>query len=158
MIVDAGMVIPVDGLVVGGVGRVDQQALTGESQPIDKAAGDAVFAATLLLDGKLVIELQQAGSQSMAAELAELLEEVEQSRQDSQTRAQEVIDKWTPATLGAFMLALTTNGVNGALAIVYSSIGYPLRYADQPVELHAYRLAQRRADPRWPGVGETGQG
>ncbi|MEB4592698.1 heavy metal translocating P-type ATPase [Candidatus Thiothrix sp. Deng01] len=143
VIVDAGMVIPVDGLVVGGVGRVDQQALTGESQPIDKAAGDAVFAATLLLDGKLVIELQKAGSQSMAAELAELLEEVEQSRQDSQTRAQEVIDKWVPTTLGAFILALTTNGVNGALAIVYSSIGYPLRYAGPTSLLNYMHIASR---------------
>lgn len=143
VIVEAGMTIPVDGKVVSGLGRVDQQALTGEAQPIDKAEGDSVFAATLLLDGKLIIELQQAGSQSMASELAELLHEVEQSREDSQTRAQQVIDKWVPTTLGASALALATNGVGGSLAIVYSSIGYPLRYAGPTSLLNYMHLASR---------------
>lgn len=143
VVVEAGMIIPVDGNVVSGLGRVDQQALTGEAQPIDKAEGDTVFAATLLLDGKLVIELQQAGSQSMASELTELLHEVEQSREDSQTRAQQVIDKWVPTTLGASALALATNGVGGSLAIVYSSIGYPLRYAGPTSLLNYMHLASR---------------
>ncbi|MEK7991104.1 MAG: heavy metal translocating P-type ATPase [Thiotrichaceae bacterium] len=141
VVVDAGMPIPVDGKVVKGLGRVDQQALTGESQPVDKAIGDEVLAATLLLDGKLFIELQQSGSKSMAAELTKLLTNMDNTRQESQTRAQKLVDDWVPLTLGTSALMLATRGVGSSLSIVYSGIGYPLRYAGPTAVLNHIQLA-----------------
>ncbi|WP_353570784.1 heavy metal translocating P-type ATPase [Candidatus Albibeggiatoa sp. nov. BB20] len=141
VVVDAGMPIPVDGKVIKGLGRVDQQALTGESQPVDKAIGDEVLAATLLLDGKLFIELQQSGSQSMAAELTKLLTNMDNTRQESQSRAQQLVDDWVPLTLGTSALMLATRGVSSSLAVVYSGIGYPLRYAGPTGVLNHIQLA-----------------
>ncbi|MCV6639630.1 heavy metal translocating P-type ATPase [Candidatus Albibeggiatoa sp. nov. NOAA] len=141
VVVDAGMPIPVDGKIVKGLGRVDQQALTGEAQPVDKAVGDEVLAATLLLDGKLFIELQQSGSKSMAAELTKLLTNMDNTRQESQSRAQKLVDDWVPLTLGTSALMLATRGVGSSLAVVYSGIGYPLRYAGPTAVLNHIQLA-----------------
>lgn len=144
ILVEAGMPIPVDGKVIKGIGRVDQQSLTGEAQPVDKTMGDEVFAATLLLEGRLYIQLCQAGERSQAMELAELLEEVDHTRQNSQSRAEKIIDRWVLATVAASGLAGATHGIGAALAIVYSSIGYPLRYAGPTGILNHMRGATQR--------------
>ncbi|MCB0187928.1 MAG: hypothetical protein KDE31_26855, partial [Caldilineaceae bacterium] len=48
VVVHAGEVIPVDGVVVEGIASVDQRILTGEAQPAEKEVGDEVFASTTL--------------------------------------------------------------------------------------------------------------
>ena len=57
VVVHAGQTIPVDGTVTSGHARVDQRALTGESQPVEKEAGHDVFAGTLLLSGRICIQV-----------------------------------------------------------------------------------------------------
>jgi len=55
VIVNAGEIIPVDGVIQSGSASVDQHLLTGESQPVEKENGDKVFAATLLLSGRIAL-------------------------------------------------------------------------------------------------------
>jgi len=52
VVVNTGEVVPVDGIVVGGLAMIDQHALTGESTPAEKGIGDQVFAPTVMVAGK----------------------------------------------------------------------------------------------------------
>lgn len=69
MVVSAGQVIPVDGLITDGYGSVDQHRLTGEAQPAEKTAGDRVLAATVMLAGKLYVQVEKAGKATTAAQI-----------------------------------------------------------------------------------------
>lgn len=53
IVLRAGEVIPVDGLITHGFATIDQQALTGESQPVEKESGDQVYASTVVLSGSI---------------------------------------------------------------------------------------------------------
>jgi Cu2+-exporting ATPase len=61
VIVRAGELIPVDGIVQAGAATVDQHVLTGEARPVEKSIGDPVLAATIVLTGTLHITLERAG-------------------------------------------------------------------------------------------------
>jgi len=58
VLVEAGDLIPGDGDIVEGIGSVDESAITGESAPVIKAAGDSVTGGTQLLSDRMVIEIQ----------------------------------------------------------------------------------------------------
>lgn len=73
----AGERFAVDGRIRRGTAAVDQQALTGESRPAIKEAGDEVLAGTLNLDGDLVVEVQAAAGQGT---LARLIQQVRAAR------------------------------------------------------------------------------
>ncbi|HBQ86302.1 MAG TPA: hypothetical protein DD811_07475, partial [Syntrophomonas sp.] len=62
LIVRPGQSIPVDGMVIEGNASIDQSALTGESIPVEKTAGDQVKAATINQSGFLKFQAQQVGN------------------------------------------------------------------------------------------------
>ncbi|SEB14188.1 ATPase, P-type (transporting), HAD superfamily, subfamily IC [Thiothrix caldifontis] len=61
VIVHAGETIPVDGTIQAGSASIDQHILTGESQPVHRSVGEQVFAATLILAGRISILVETAG-------------------------------------------------------------------------------------------------
>jgi len=63
--------IPVDGRIVRNVAAVDEQAITGESQPVVKETGDAVYSGSLNLDGDLIIETTKPPQESAVSRLVE---------------------------------------------------------------------------------------
>jgi len=67
VVVNAGEHIPVDGTITEGLASVDQHALTGESQPLEKEVGETVFAATFVLAGRLFIRVENAGQETISA-------------------------------------------------------------------------------------------
>ena len=67
LVVQAGQVVPVDGVIRKGSASLDQHMLTGESQPVDKAEGDRVLASTLVLAGRILVEVEQTGAQTVVA-------------------------------------------------------------------------------------------
>ena len=69
----AGQPIPVDGVVVQGTATVDQHRLTGESQPVEKATGDSVLAATLVLGGTIRVRVEKTGAETAAAHIGDVL-------------------------------------------------------------------------------------
>lgn len=143
IVVEAGMVIPVDGQVIEGMGRVDQQSMTGEARPVERGVGDAVLAATLLLEGRLLVEVRVEGVESAADEVIELLEQLDRSKDEGVSRAVEIIDRWVPRTLAAGAVAVPVIGPGGALVVLFSGIGYGLRYAGPVAMLNYMRLASR---------------
>ena len=73
LVLTAGHLVPVDGVVVEGAAIVDQHRLTGESQPVEKGAGDPVLAATLVLGGKVGVRVDKTGAETAAARIGEVL-------------------------------------------------------------------------------------
>lgn len=87
VLVKPGSNIPIDGVVVDGVSSVDESAITGESKPIDKAAGSGVIAGTINQDGALTIKITKAGDDTMLAGIMRLVDEAQHSKSNAQILA-----------------------------------------------------------------------
>lgn len=73
-VVKPGESIPVDGEIVEGESAVDESALTGESLPVDKAAGDRVSAATLNQNGALLCKATRVGRDTTLQQIIDMVE------------------------------------------------------------------------------------
>ena len=61
-------------IVSEGMAMIDQHALTGESTPAEKGVGDRVFASTLMVAGKIYVEVENAGSETASAKISQILQ------------------------------------------------------------------------------------
>ena len=73
VVVRAAQPIPVDGVIISGMALVDQHILTGESQPVDKGVGEQVFALTVVLSGRICVQVEKTGQDTTAAQIGRLL-------------------------------------------------------------------------------------
>ncbi len=90
VIVRPGESIPVDGVVTDGTSAVDQSPVTGESVPVDKAAGDELYAGTLNETGYLEFEATSTASESTLSQIIELV----RSAQEKQTKQEQFVDRF----------------------------------------------------------------
>ncbi|MEK8015763.1 MAG: heavy metal translocating P-type ATPase, partial [Candidatus Parabeggiatoa sp.] len=127
VVVNAGEVIPVDGVIVNGVATVDQHTLTGESQPVEKAVEDKVLASTILLSGRIGIRVEETGQDTIAARISNVLNNTADFTSSVQARGLEIANHYTPATLALSGITLPLFGAGSALTILLSSLGYNMR-------------------------------
>jgi Cu2+-exporting ATPase len=115
LILNAGQMIPVDGLIIDGWALVDQQRLTGESQPSEKTTGDTVFAATVVLGGKLRVCVEKSGNDTTAAKIADVLNRTVEYGVDSlRAQFQQVEHTVWPMMAGGLFGWLVGGPVTGA--------------------------------------------
>jgi Cd2+/Zn2+-exporting ATPase len=88
VIVKPGEAIPVDGVVVAGASLVDQSSLTGESVPVEKAAGEKVFAGTLNQQGSIEVRTTRTAGNTTLARIVTLVQEA----QEQKSRTEEVAE------------------------------------------------------------------
>lgn len=88
-VVRPGERIAVDGEVLDGSAAIDASALTGESVPVEVAAGDPVSAGTIAAGGSLVVRASRVGEDTRLARLAGLVEQAQLGK----TRAQRLADR-----------------------------------------------------------------
>jgi len=88
VIVKPGEAIPVDGVVVAGESLVDQSSLTGESVPVPKGEGDAVFAGTINQQGAIEARTTRAAGDTTLARIVQLVEEA----QEQKSQTEEIAD------------------------------------------------------------------
>ncbi|MHB1454895.1 MAG: heavy metal translocating P-type ATPase [Saccharofermentanales bacterium] len=97
VIIKTGGKIPVDGRIVSGRASINEAAITGESVPASKEAGDKVFSGTILDNGYIEIVAEKVGDDTTFAKIIELVEEA----QDSKSRTVRFLDRfaniYTPA-------------------------------------------------------------
>ncbi|NOU80202.1 cadmium-translocating P-type ATPase [Paenibacillus sp. LMG 31459] len=84
LLVRPGELIPADGKVCRGESSVNQASITGESLPVDKAAGSEVFAGTVNGEGPLYIEVTKSAENTLFAKIIRMVEEAENEVPDSQ--------------------------------------------------------------------------
>ena len=80
LLIKPGSRIPVDGVVAEGSSSLDMSSLTGESMPVDVAAGDEVNAGTLNISGSFVMEARRVGSDTALARIIHLVREAQGSK------------------------------------------------------------------------------
>ncbi|MEM7538387.1 MAG: heavy metal translocating P-type ATPase [Chloroflexota bacterium] len=144
IVVHAGGIIPVDGVIVGGICTVDQRMLTGESQPIEKEVGDSVLAATTLLAGRVEIAVENAGAETTAAQITTLLTNTADFKLNVQSRAEALGDRFAPLTFVLGTVAWPLRGVQSALALFFGGgLGYNMRFSAPLSMLNALTIALR---------------
>lgn len=144
VVVNAGETIAVDGIVIDGMASIDQHVLTGESQPVEKVVGDAVLASTIVLSGKIHIQVETSGQTTVAAQIGELLNNTAERKLGLQTRGEQLADKAALPTLALSALALPIVGTSGALAILGSFIGADIRIFAPISTLNFLRIASEK--------------
>ncbi len=121
LVVHAGQMIPIDGVISGGTAAVDQHILTGEAQPAEKGIGDRVFAATMMLAGRIEVLVEKAGSETAAAQIRDVLANTTDFRSAIQARWRQVGDRTVVPTLGLAGAALAFLNPLSALAVLNSN-------------------------------------
>ncbi len=104
VVVKPGEQIAVDGTVLAGSSAVNQAAITGESLPVDKAAGDAVYAGTINGQGGLELRVAKIAADSTLAKIMHLVEEAQAQKAPSQQFVDRFARYYTPAVLLAAAL------------------------------------------------------
>jgi Cu+-exporting ATPase len=100
VLVRPGERIPVDGVVVGGTGTVDESMLTGESIPVLKREADAVTGGTLNQTGALRLRATSVGPDGTLAQIVRLMRDAQASRAPLQDVADRVSAVFVPIVLG----------------------------------------------------------
>lgn len=95
-----GETIPADGVILTGETSIDQSVMTGESLPVDKAAGDSVFSGTINRFGSVDIETVKVGEDSSLQKLIRMVEDAEKN----QAPTQRIADKWASRLVPAALL------------------------------------------------------
>ncbi|MCX7092153.1 MAG: heavy metal translocating P-type ATPase [Methylobacter sp.] len=118
VIVQSGEMIPADGVVIDGMASVDQHILTGEANPVEREAGDGVFASTVVLSGKIYIRVEKAGEDCTVAKIADILNQTVDFKSTTQLRAEKMSKDLVKPALIVSGLALPFWGFTGALAVI----------------------------------------
>lgn len=121
LVLDVGQMAPIDGIVVQGMATLDQHMLTGEAQPVEKGVGDTVLAATVVLSGRLYVQVEKTGSETTAAKIGEVLNRNEEYRLATEQKAIAIAEKSLWPMLAAGAVALPLVGPSSALAILGSN-------------------------------------
>lgn len=119
VLVNPGGRIPVDGTVIAGHSFVDQARITGESLPIEKTAGAAVFAGSINQSGALEIRAERIGRDTSYGKIIEAVEQAERSRAPVQRLADRLAGYLVYFALGAAALTyLLTRDVRSTISVV----------------------------------------
>ena len=105
-VVKPGENIPVDGIVIEGTSAVNESALTGESIPVDKNAGDAVSAATLNQSGYLRCEASRVGEDTTLSQIIQMVSDAAATKAPIAKIADKVSGIFVPAVIGIAIVTL----------------------------------------------------
>ena len=144
VVVRAGGIIPVDGLVLEGEVTVNQASITGESIPVPKRPGGAVYAGTVVEEGECVLEVKQASGQSRYDQIVHMIEQSEQMKSEAESKAANLADKLVPYTFAGSLLSFAlTRNVTRALSVLMVDFSCALKLAMPLAVLSAMREAGR---------------
>ena len=144
VVVRAGGIVPVDGLVLEGEVTVNQASLTGESIPVPKRPGGAVYAGTVVEEGECVLEVKQASGQSRYDQIVHMIEQSEQMKSEAESKAANLADKLVPYTFAGSLISFAlTRNVARALSVLMVDFSCALKLAMPLAVLSAMREAGR---------------
>ena len=102
-----GSAVPSDGVVVEGLGAIDESSLTGESLPVDKKEGDSVFASTINLSGAMRCRAIKVGSDTTFSHIIEMVQSAGASKAPIAKIADKVSGIFVPTVIAiAFVTTL----------------------------------------------------
>lgn len=144
VVINAGEAIPVDGIITEGTATVDQKFLTGEAKPAEKGPGDSVFAATVMLSGRIYVEVEQAGHDTTVARIGQILNNTVDYKSSVQLRAATLADKTVWPMLIAGALTLPFFGPMTALTVISTHFRYKLSFIVPVSLMNFLNMASQR--------------
>jgi Cu+-exporting ATPase len=105
IVVKPGAKIPVDGKVTDGHSSVDESMLTGESMPVQKEAGDQVYAASLNTTGRIQFKAEKIGSDTVLAQIIKMVEDAQGGKAPIAKMADTISGYFVPAVCAIAILA-----------------------------------------------------
>lgn len=119
LVVKAGESVPVDGVITEGGGFLDESAITGESLPVEKKAGDAVTGATINKSGHFLMRVSRVGEDTTLAQIVKLVDEATSSKAPIARLADKISGVFVPVVIAIALIA----------AAVWLLLGYDLEFA-----------------------------
>ena len=119
LIVKAGATVPVDGQILEGSGALDESAITGESIPVDKLAGDKVTGGTINKSGYFKMEATAIGGDTTLAKIIALVEEATSSKAPIAKLADKISGIFVPVVITIAVVA----------ACIWLMLGQSLHFA-----------------------------
>lgn len=102
--VKSGEMIPLDGIILEGNSFVNEASLTGESRPIEKNPQSLVYAGTLNLDGKLILQVTHSYQDTKISKITELIENAQSHKAPSEQFVDRFARYYTPLVFGLAVL------------------------------------------------------
>lgn len=120
VVVRAGGLIAVDGVVVEGEAMVNQVSMTGEPLPVRRQSGGAVFAGTTVEEGEIVIKATKVGDGTRVQSIIHYIEESEASKAGIQGRAERLADSIVPFSflLSALVFLVTRDPIKAGSVLL----------------------------------------
>lgn len=130
VVVYPGDMIPVDGVVISGEAEVNQSSLTGESIAVEVATGDRVFAATVVVEGKIYLLCDAVGKNTRAGMVIDMVESAPIHETKVQNYAALLADRLVmPVLVGSLVCLGVTRNIQRALSIVIFDFATGVRIA-----------------------------
>ena len=120
--------LPIDGTILRGEALVNQQTMTGEALPVERAAGDTVFAGTTVEHGELEIRVDRAGLDTAVGRIVAVIETAAAEKSEIQIYAERLAQRDVRRTLALGGLgAVVSRSVEAGVAILVADYGMAAR-------------------------------
>lgn len=100
-----GEKVPVDGIVIEGTSSIDESMISGEPIPVSKQTGDNLIGATVNATGSLIMEAKKVGSDTLLAQIVQMVADAQRSRAPIQKLADQVAGYFVPVVIAIALLA-----------------------------------------------------
>jgi P-type Cu+ transporter len=118
-----GEKVPVDGVIVEGQSNVDESMITGEPMPVSKGTGDKVVGATVNQTGSFLMRAERIGSETLLAQIVQMVAEAQRSRAPIQKLADTVSGYFVPAVISIAVITFIVWSIIGpAPAMAYALV------------------------------------
>ncbi|OAD18727.1 heavy metal translocating P-type ATPase [Candidatus Thiomargarita nelsonii] len=145
VVVTTGEVVPIDGLIIDGMAMIDQQALTGESQPAEKEVGEKVLASTVVISGKIWVKVEKMGVDTTIFEINQILTHSADFKTQTQLWGEKLADKTALPFLCMSTLTLGILGPSVGLVVFSANFGNRLRILAPLGTLNHIKLASEKS-------------
>jgi cation transport ATPase len=147
-VVEAGGRVAADGVVVRGIASVDEKALTGESPRESDEVGDRVLAATVVVEGQIVIEVERTGTDTTAAKIVQILEGAGAKPMTLQRETEKIADRLvSPPSASRARPRSSRQQIDRMTSVLITDFGTGIRIAvpTSALTAHDTRRPARRA-------------
>lgn len=145
IVIYPGSRVPADGVVLRGSITVDEKAITGESLPRERLAGERVLAASVVVQGQAVVQVERAGDDTTAARIVQIIEGAGAKPMTLQRNAERHADRLVIPTFALAGVAYAASGMIDRLAsVLITDFGTGVRVAIPTTALASMTLAARR--------------
>ena len=108
-----GEKVPIDGVIVEGQSNIDESMITGEPMPVSKGAGDKVVGATVNQTGSFLMRAERIGSETLLAQIVQMVAEAQRSRAPIQKLADTVSGYFVPAVISIAVITFIVWSIVG---------------------------------------------